>query len=221
MFHIYRSVQNLSPSECKTLREQVLFLFGSLYVYPQDRHKLGNSLISVERLDELKPVVKSVTYVNWCFTDKMGFPGGSAGKESTCNAVDCLQCRRHGFDPCIRKIPQRRKWQPAPAFLPGKFHGQRSLVDYKSIGSQRVRHDSVTKPPPHKTIYLLNFNFLPGISRPYRNHFKGHWLVTRLFSVFSFLNISAMDIWVTSSVLWPSLLWSLIILFCLWNIMWE
>ena len=28
-----------------------------------------------------------------------------------------------------------------PAFLPGKSHGQRSLVGYKSMGSQRVRYD--------------------------------------------------------------------------------
>ena len=34
---------------------------------------------------------------------------------------------------------------PVPyIFLPGKFHGQRSLVGYKSMGSQRVRHDWVT-----------------------------------------------------------------------------
>ena len=25
-----------------------------------------------------------------------------------------------------------RKWQPTPVFLPGKFHGQRSLVGYSS-----------------------------------------------------------------------------------------
>ena len=40
----------------------------------------------------------------------------------------CLQCRRPGFDPWVRKIPWRRKWQPTPVLLPGKFHGQRSLV---------------------------------------------------------------------------------------------
>ena len=27
-----------------------------------------------------------------------------------------------------REDPWRRKWQPTPVFLPGKFHGQRSLV---------------------------------------------------------------------------------------------
>ena len=26
------------------------------------------------------------------------------------------------------KIPWRRAWEPTPAFLPGEFHGQRSLV---------------------------------------------------------------------------------------------
>ena len=28
----------------------------------------------------------------------------------------------------------RRKWQPAPLFLPGKFHGQRSLAGYSPWG---------------------------------------------------------------------------------------
>ena len=27
-----------------------------------------------------------------------------------------------------------RKWPPAPVFLPGKFHGQRSLVGYSPWG---------------------------------------------------------------------------------------
>ena len=39
-----------------------------------------------------------------------------------------------GFDPCVGKIPRRRKWQPTPVLLPGKFHGQRSLVGYSSWG---------------------------------------------------------------------------------------
>ena len=28
----------------------------------------------------------------------------------------CLQCRRHQFYPCIRKISWRSKWQPTPVF---------------------------------------------------------------------------------------------------------
>jgi len=49
------------------------------------------------------------------------------GKESACQ---CRRCRRPGFDPCIRKIPWRRKWQPIPVFLPGESRGQRSLAGY-------------------------------------------------------------------------------------------
>ena len=30
----------------------------------------------------------------------------------------------------VEKIPWRRAWQPTPVFLPGKFHGQRSLAGY-------------------------------------------------------------------------------------------
>ena len=34
----------------------------------------------------------------------------------------------HGFDPWVRKIPGRRAWQPAPVFLPGESHEQKSLA---------------------------------------------------------------------------------------------
>ena len=37
--------------------------------------------------------------------------------------------------------PWKREWQPTPVFLPGEFHGQRSLVGYSPQGSQRVGHD--------------------------------------------------------------------------------
>ena len=43
----------------------------------------------------------------------------------------CLRCRRPGFNPWVRKIPWRREWQSTPVFLPGEFHGQRSLMGYK------------------------------------------------------------------------------------------
>ena len=43
------------------------------------------------------------------------------------------QCRRHrnrGFSPWVRKIPWRRKRQPAQVFVPGEVHGQRDLASY-------------------------------------------------------------------------------------------
>ena len=36
----------------------------------------------------------------------MGFPGGTTGEESACQSRGC---KRHGFDPWVRKIPWRRK----------------------------------------------------------------------------------------------------------------
>ena len=43
-------------------------------------------------------------------------------------------CRRCSFNPWVGKIPWRRKWQPTPAFLPEKFHGQRRLAGYSQWG---------------------------------------------------------------------------------------
>ena len=51
-----------------------------------------------------------------------------SSKQPTC------QCRRPGFDPWVGKIPWRRKWEPTLVFLPGKFHGQRSLEGYSPRG---------------------------------------------------------------------------------------
>ena len=53
--------------------------------------------------------------------------------------------KRHLFDPWVGKIPWRRAWQLTPVFLPGEFHGQRSLAGYGSWGRKRVRHKLVTK----------------------------------------------------------------------------
>ena len=43
-----------------------------------------------------------------------------------------------------RKIPCRRAWQPAPAFLPGESHGQRSLTYYHSYSCKQSDTTEVT-----------------------------------------------------------------------------
>ena len=53
----------------------------------------------------------------------LSLAGGLDGKESACSV-------RLGFNPCIEKIPWRRKWQPTPVFLPEESHGRRILVGY-------------------------------------------------------------------------------------------
>ena len=50
----------------------------------------------------------------------------------------CLQCGRPGFNPWVGKVLWRRKWQPTPVLLPGKFHGQRSLVGYSPWGRKEL-----------------------------------------------------------------------------------
>ena len=61
-------------------------------------------------------------YKNWVVL--LGLLWWFSDKESAC------LCKRRGFDPWVRKIPWRRKWQPTPVFLPGKSYGQRSLAGY-------------------------------------------------------------------------------------------
>ena len=52
-----------------------------------------------------------------------GFPGGSAGKESVCNAGDL------GMIPGLGRSPEGGMATPS-SILPGEFHGQRILAGY-------------------------------------------------------------------------------------------
>ena len=57
--------------------------------------------------------------------------GSSDGKES-------VHKQDTGFNPWVRKIPWRREWQLTPVFLPGEFHGQRSLEGYSPWGCKEL-----------------------------------------------------------------------------------
>ena len=45
----------------------------------------------------------------------------------------------------VGKIPWRKAWKPTPVFLPGKSHGQMSLVGYSPQGRKRAGHNSAAK----------------------------------------------------------------------------
>ena len=45
-----------------------------------------------------------------------------------------MQETQVGSVPGVEKIPSSRKWKPSPVFLPGKFHGQRSLAGFSLWG---------------------------------------------------------------------------------------
>ena len=65
----------------------------------------------------------------------LGFPGGSAVKESAHKVGDA---RALGFNSWVRKIPWSRKWQPTPVFLPEKFQGQRRMATYSLCGHKEL-----------------------------------------------------------------------------------
>ena len=72
-----------------------------------------------------------------------GLPWRLSGQESTCR---CRKHKRRGFDSWVGKIPwSGKKWQPAPGFLPGKPHGQRSLTGDSLWGHKET--DATLHPP--------------------------------------------------------------------------
>ena len=77
-----------------------------------------------------------------------------------------LQCRRHRFNPWVGQIPWRRKWQPIPMFLPGKSHGQRSLVGYSPWDLKRVGHELATKQQQSVCMSVLLSQFIPPSPSP-------------------------------------------------------
>ena len=71
----------------------------------------------------------------YLYMHKLGFPCEVSGKESSCQ---CRRHKRHRFNPWVRKIHCWRAWQLTPVFLPGEFHGQRSLGHYGPWGHKEL-----------------------------------------------------------------------------------
>ena len=87
-----------------------------------------------------------------------GCNGHTSGKES---AYQCRRCRRHEFNPWVGKIPWRRKWQPSPVFLPGKFHGQRSLATVHGIAKESDMTEHTAHSSKTVRIYIVSiFNYI-------------------------------------------------------------
>ena len=77
----------------------------------------------------------------------VGFPGGSDGKESACNAGDL------GLIPWSGRSPGERNGYPLQE-LPGEFHEQRSLVGYSPWGHKT--HTHIGKPGQLKHNIFFN-----------------------------------------------------------------
>ena len=83
--------------------------------------------------------------LNQDYTQKGGFPGGWVVKNLPASSGDVDSIPGSG------RSPWRRKWQPTPAFLPGKFHGQGSLGSYspwdhkESDMTQQLNNNNIQK----------------------------------------------------------------------------
>ena len=94
----------------------------------------------------LFPLLLFTAYIIWCF------PGGTSGKEPT------YLCRRHkrcGFNPWVRKIPWRRKWQPTST-LAWRIAWTEESGRLQFIELQRVGQDWSDLACTHAcTIYII------------------------------------------------------------------
>ena len=104
-------------------------------------HNRATSRICRELLHCLTVIEIKVITVNlfffffWQYCGACGLSRYLSAKES---AWQHRKHKRPRFDPWVRKISWGRKWQPTPVFLPGKFHGQRSLVGYSPWGHKKL-----------------------------------------------------------------------------------
>ena len=77
----------------------------------------------------------------------LGFPGGSEAKNLPAT-------QETGVQSLVRKIAWGREWQPTPGFLPGEFHGQRSLETYSPWGCKESNMTECFLP------YFILFTYL-------------------------------------------------------------
>ena len=90
---------------------------------------------------------------DWKSSLSFGFPGGSVIKNLPANAGDTGDmCPIPGSG----RSPGGEKWLPAPVFLPGESHEQRSLVGYKPQGHKES--DRTESQTPLLGFLLLNLS---------------------------------------------------------------
>ena len=70
---------------------------------------------------------------------------------SLISLLPAWQMQAQAIYPRLHKTSQRRQWHPTPVFLPGKSHGQRSLVGCSPWGREEL-----------DTTERLHFHFSPS-----------------------------------------------------------
>ena len=114
-----------------------------------------------------------------------GFPGGTRGKEPSCQCRRRERCR---FCPRVRKIPCRRAWQPTPIFLPGESRGQRSLV----ATVHRVAESDLTEATQHSTQH--KHGYFPDFP-PFPSHLTYKSLYSSILNPYQWLYQASESSW--------------------------
>ena len=121
----------------------------------------------------VQQVLISYLVYTWSYGHVWGLPGGTRGKELTC------QCRRCGFYPWVKKIPWKRKWQCTPVFLPGESYGQRAWrATVRRVAKSQPGLKWLSTRMIHVYIYLLYIvprstpvsQLIPHFSSPLGSH---------------------------------------------------
>ena len=112
---VFGDITGSVPEHCNKANHTNIFWLPSAYT----------SFVSIilQSIKNAIALFKKTTYIPQLKNTsllKCNFPSGSVVKN-----LPAMQ-----ETPWIGKIPWRKKWQPIPVFLPGKFHGQRNLAGY-------------------------------------------------------------------------------------------
>ena len=91
----------------------------------------------------------------------MGFPGGSAGKESACNVEDL------GSISGLGRYPREGNGYPL------QYPGLENSMDCIVYGVTRVRHDCVAFSSMYLSIITLTVN---GLNAPVKGHRMAQWI---------------------------------------------
>ena len=134
---IYSNIQSLHGISCGQNRQSE----DSALHYSDDCDRMGRTL-EWSGLPSVLPLpfCHGWTLLFSIHTCKIGISPTSKAPENQMTSL-VAQTVKHlptMWETCVRslvgKISWRRKRQPSPVLLPGKFHGQRSLVGYGPCG---------------------------------------------------------------------------------------
>ena len=126
---LHNSLVQAHPGEMKVYMWEILYHITTGWLENKDSEGFASRL-------KFLIFFKTFRLNNGCW----GFTGGWAVKNPPANAEDM------GSIPGLGRSPAKKKWQPTPVFLSGKFHWQRRLMGYSPWDCKGVGHKLATEP---------------------------------------------------------------------------